>query len=133
MQQYRTFRALGLAYMFTMNGRWINEFLIRVQRAVSEGDESAADELPELHASCAGLKVWSTLYAHDSMEDMRRACGGQGFMRSSGLGDIVTNFGVAVTGEGEQVILNMQTARFVMKAVQEVKAGKSVAGTVKYL
>jgi len=133
MQQYRTFKALGLSYMFHMNGRWINEFLTRVQRAVSEGDESAADELPELHASCAGLKVWATMYAHDSMEDMRKSCGGQGFLRSSGLGDIVTNFGVAVTGEGEQVILSMQAARYVIKAVKEVKAGRPVAGTVTYL
>eukprot|EP00413_Alexandrium_margalefii_P014827 CAMPEP_0204542642 /NCGR_PEP_ID=MMETSP0661-20131031/19132_1 /ASSEMBLY_ACC=CAM_ASM_000606 /TAXON_ID=109239 /ORGANISM="Alexandrium margalefi, Strain AMGDE01CS-322" /LENGTH=130 /DNA_ID=CAMNT_0051549347 /DNA_START=84 /DNA_END=473 /DNA_ORIENTATION=+ len=86
VQQYRTFKALGLAYMFILNGRWLNEYLARVQKAVSEGDDSAADELPELHASCAGLKVWATLYAHEGMEDMRRSCGGQGFLRSSGLG-----------------------------------------------
>jgi acyl-CoA oxidase len=133
VQQYRTFKALGLACMFVMNGRWLYEYLGRVQKAVSDGDASAADELPDLHSSCAGLKVWSTIYAHEGMEDMRKACGGQGFLRSSGLADIVTNFGVAVTGEGEQVILNMQTARFVIKAVREVKDGKVAARTVKYL
>jgi len=133
VQQYRTFKALGLAYMFTLNGRWLDEYLARVQKAVSAGDESAADELPELHASCAGLKVWATIYAHDAMEDMRRACGGQGFMRSSGLGDLVTHFGVAVTGEGEQVILSMQAARFVLKAVREARAGRRLASTTAYL
>jgi len=133
VQQYRAFKALALAYMFTLNGRWLNDYLARVQKAVSDGDESAADELPELHASCAGLKVSATLYAHEGMEDMRRSCGGQGFLRSSGLGDIVTNFGVAVTGEGEQVILSMQTARFVIKTVREFRAGKTPVGTATYL
>merc|ERR1719473_500555 len=68
MQQYRCFKALGLSYMFLMNFRWINAYLKRVQKAVTDGDTKAEDELPELHASTAGLKVWSTLLAHDSME-----------------------------------------------------------------
>uniref|UniRef100_A0A7S1RMW9 Acyl-coenzyme A oxidase n=1 Tax=Alexandrium catenella TaxID=2925 RepID=A0A7S1RMW9_ALECA len=133
VQQYRAFKALALSYMFILNGRWLSEYLGRVQRAVAEGDDSAADELPELHASCAGLKVWATLYAHEAMEDMRRSCGGQGFLRSSGLGDLVTSFGVAVTGEGEQVILSMQAARFVLKAVREVRAGRPPVSTAAYL
>lgn len=133
MTQHRVLRATGLAYMFHFTARWVGDYLTRVQREVSEGNESAADELPELHASCAGLKVWSTLYAHEAMEDMRRACGGQGFLRSSALGDIVTEFGVAVTGEGEQVILSMQVARYLIKAAQEQRAGKPLAGTVRYL
>jgi len=133
MQQYRTFKALALTYMFSMSARWVGSYLSRVQAAVSAGDESAADELPELHASCAGLKVWATLMAHDAMEDMRRSAGGQGFLRSSALGDLVAEFGVAVTGEGEQVILSMQVARFVIKSVQEWKMKKPLAGTVQYL
>merc|ERR1719446_1635891 len=96
MTQFRTFKALALTYMFYMNHRWINSFIMRVQKAVAAGDESAADELPELHATCAGLKVWSTLLAHEGMEEMRKACGGQGFLRSAGVGDLVTEFGVAV-------------------------------------
>nr|QJU71798.1 acyl CoA oxidase [Gambierdiscus pacificus] len=133
MQQYRAFRAIGLGYMFHFTSRWIGDYLARVQKEVSAGNEAAADELPELHASCAGLKVWATLYAHEAMEDMRRSCGGQGFLRSSALGDIVTEFGVAVTGEGEQVILSLQVARYLIKAVSEQRAGRPLAGTVTYL
>lgn len=45
----------------------------------------------------------------------------------------MTEFGVAVTGEGEQVILSMQVARYLIKAVQEQRSGKRLAGTVRYL
>lgn len=45
----------------------------------------------------------------------------------------MTEFGVAVTGEGEQVILSMQVARYLIKAVQDQRAGKTLAGTVRYL
>lgn len=105
----------------------------RVQKAVRGGDEAAADELPELHASCAGLKVWATLLVGDTMEDLRRSAGGQGFLRSSALGDLVTEFGVAITAEGEQVILSMQVARFLVSQVREVRAGRPAVGTLKYL
>lgn len=133
VQQYRTFKGLALAYMLNLNTVWIRAFVRRVQKAVNNGDLAAADELPELHASAAGLKVWSTLLVGDTMEDLRRSCGGQGFLRSSAMGDLVTEFGVAITAEGEQVILSMQVARFLVSQAKDVKAGKAVVGTMKYL
>eukprot|EP00756_Hemistasia_phaeocysticola_P023045 Hpha_TRINITY_DN15868_c2_g3::TRINITY_DN15868_c2_g3_i2::g.192178::m.192178/K00232/E1.3.3.6, ACOX1, ACOX3; acyl-CoA oxidase len=133
VQQYRCFKALALAYMFYWNARYVRDYLGRIQAAVMRGDESGADEMPELHATLSGLKAWSTVWGHLVIEDCRKACGGQGFLLSSGIAELSRSFSEAVTVEGEQVILSLQTARFLMKAAAAVKAGKEVAGSVTYL
>mmetsp|Transcript_120869 Transcript_120869/g.277150 ORF Transcript_120869/g.277150 Transcript_120869/m.277150 type:complete len:670 (-) Transcript_120869:105-2114(-) len=137
VQQYRTFRALATAYCFYFNAMYMNRYLSRIQSAVSNGTDqerdSAAAEMPELHATLSGLKVWSTLYAHESIEDCRKACGGQGYLRSSGVCALTTDFTEPATVEGEQVILSLQTARFLIKAAAEAEAGRPVVGSVEYL
>eukprot|EP01062_Namystynia_karyoxenos_P070398 TRINITY_DN65780_c0_g1_i1.p1 TRINITY_DN65780_c0_g1~~TRINITY_DN65780_c0_g1_i1.p1 ORF type:complete len:730 (+),score=245.21 TRINITY_DN65780_c0_g1_i1:103-2190(+) len=132
-QQYTAFKAVGLAYMFLWNADYITDFLRRVQAAVMAGDEAGARELPELHATCAGLKVASTIWGHNQIEECRRACGGQGFLIASGVADLTRSFGVMSTGEGAAQILNLQVARFLMKAVQAIRAGQPVAGTAAHL
>eukprot|EP00164_Ancoracysta_twista_P001374 GFYU01001790.1.p1 GENE.GFYU01001790.1~~GFYU01001790.1.p1 ORF type:complete len:712 (-),score=194.63 GFYU01001790.1:179-2251(-) len=133
MQQYRVFSALALSYSIRWAYVFIRGYLDRVAKAINAGDHSAADELPELHASLSGLKAWSTIIAHGHMEDLRKACGGQGFLRSSGMPTIVEEFCDPATVEGEQVIMSLQCSRFLCKSVQQRKKGQEVKGTVKYL
>merc|ERR1719498_2170020 len=89
--------------------------------------------MPELHATLSGLKVWSTVWAHLCMEDLRKSCGGQGFLLSSGITELPRAFADPVTVEGEQVILSLQTARFLIKAAAAAREGKKdeeIAGSV---
>mmetsp|Transcript_109874 Transcript_109874/g.309888 ORF Transcript_109874/g.309888 Transcript_109874/m.309888 type:complete len:725 (+) Transcript_109874:77-2251(+) len=137
VQQYRTFKAMATAYCFLWSSRYVERYLARIQDTVTMGSEqerdAAAAELPELHATLSGLKVWSTLWAHTCMEDCRKACGGQGYLRSSGICDITTNFAEPATVEGEQVIMSLQTARFLIKAVNELDKGKPMVASLQYL
>eukprot|EP00811_Abedinium_folium_P032974 NODE_5974_length_1716_cov_5.666457.p1 GENE.NODE_5974_length_1716_cov_5.666457~~NODE_5974_length_1716_cov_5.666457.p1 ORF type:complete len:541 (-),score=137.00 NODE_5974_length_1716_cov_5.666457:93-1580(-) len=137
LQQYRTLKGLGLAYMFLFTTLWSMPYLNRVRTSLQKQDEAvkerAAHELEELHATSAGLKAWTTTVAHDCMEDLRRACGGQGFTLAAGIGVAQAAFIILVTGEGEHVILSLQTARFLIKSVQSKKAGVPLHGTMAYL
>lgn len=133
MQQHRLFKAVALAYGIFWNSRYIRDYITRVQKAIDKGDETAADDLPELHATLSGLKVVSTVRAHDAIEECRKCCGGQGFTSSSGVARISPDFSEWVTVEGEQVILSLQLARFLVKAVADVDAGKRVAASVAYI
>lgn len=74
--QYRVFSALALSYSIRWAGIYIKNYLDKTAKAINMGDESAAEELPEVHASLSGLKAWSTIIAHGHMEDLRKACGG---------------------------------------------------------
>ena len=67
-----------------------------------------ADELPELHATCAGLKAICTTWVANLCEDCRRACGGQGFLRASGLADHSLAVVGMVTAEGEVLLSNFR-------------------------
>ena len=81
MQQYRTFKALGLAYCLLWNKKYIIDYIRSVRGAIDGGDESAADGLPELHATLSGMKAAATVWAHEGIEDCRKCCGGQGFLK----------------------------------------------------
>lgn len=133
LQQYRLFKALALSYMFMWNGRYVTDYLGRVQKAVLDGDEAAGDELPMLHATLCGFKVFSTITAHANIEECRKACGGQGFLRSSGIANMPQEMAEPVTAEGEQVILSQQLSRFLVKEVRRVRAGSRPVGQFAYL
>ena len=52
--------------------------------------------------------AWSAALACDSaIEECRKACGGQGFLLSSGIAKLAPDFSEWVTVEGEQVILSL--------------------------
>lgn len=134
MQQYRVFSALALSYSIQWTAHWIREYLGDVSKSINSGNLEAAEELPELHATLSGLKAWSTIIAHGHMEDLRKACGGQGFLRSSGMPDIVEGFGDPATVEGEQVIMSLQCSRFLVKSAAQLKRNpEQLKGSVKYL
>ncbi len=117
MQQYRCFKALALSYCLLWSSRFIQGYIKRVAGAITEGDDAAAAELPQLHATLSGLKAVSTVRAHEAIEDCRKCCGGQGFLLSSGIAKLAPDFSEWVTVEGEQVILLLQCARSLIKAV----------------
>jgi len=133
LHQYRVFKAVALAYMFNWNIHYVNTFLRHVRDGIMKGDESAADQLPELHATMSGMKAFCTTIAHREVEALRRSCGGQGFLRASGIGDAIGAAAEPVTAEGEHVILALQLARFLIKSVQQTHVDGTVMGSVKYL
>merc|ERR1712130_1094581 len=111
----------------------MGDYLRRVGDGIKKGDANAADDLPELHATCAGLKAICTTWAGNTVEDCRRSCGGQGFLRASGICDLSSGTALAITAEGEVVILALQTARFLIKSVNNINSGRAVVGTMTYL
>ena len=52
---------------------------------------------------------------------------------AAGVARLSPNFAEWVTVEGEQVILSLQLARFLAKAVRDIEAGHAVADTIRYL
>lgn len=127
-------KAVALAYCLLWNRRYIMDFIKRINVDLQAGRESAG--LPELHATLSGMKAASTVRAHSAIEECRKACGGQGFLLSSGIAKLAPDFSEWVTVEGEQVILSLQCARFLIKAVDDIDdpaVAVTPADTVQYL
>ncbi|PRD29520.1 UNVERIFIED_CONTAM: Peroxisomal acyl-coenzyme A oxidase 1 [Trichonephila clavipes] len=86
--------------------------------------------LPELHATSSGLKALCTDYGSAAIEICRRACGGHGYLTISGIHRIYAATVAACTYEGENTVLYLQTARYLLKVLkgQQPVPRKSVFG-----
>nr|XP_060620629.1 peroxisomal acyl-coenzyme A oxidase 1 isoform X1 [Anolis sagrei ordinatus] len=129
-QQYKLFPLLATAYAFHFVGAYMKDTYRRITGNISEGDLS---ELPELHALSAGLKAFTSWVANAGIEDCRMACGGHGYSRCSGLPDIYVNFTPSCTYEGENTVMMLQTARFLIKSYKQASSGQLLSGMVSYL
>ena len=89
--------------------------------------------LPYGHATTAALKAYATQIAADGAEDARRCCGGHGYSMLSGIPSIVTALMPMVTLEGENYVMYLQTARYLLKRAIDIRAGKPIDSAVFYL
>jgi acyl-CoA oxidase len=119
VQLYRVLKWTSCAYALKLVARWL---LLR--RKAMESSEEGDKDLPEIHASAAGLKAYGCVLAADGIEDLRRACGGHGYLMSSGIAPLEADFkGPNTTAEGDYVILSLQTARFLVRSVDTAMSG----------
>ncbi|KNC56449.1 peroxisomal acyl-coenzyme A oxidase 1 [Thecamonas trahens ATCC 50062] len=130
MQQHRLLILLATAYAFHFTGEYMMELYRRLQADLEDNDLSV---LPEVHATSAGLKSMTTTVTADGIEEARRACGGHGFSQFSGLPYLYTWYVPAVTYEGDNVVLALQTARYLIKSCRQAADGKPLSAGVAYL
>uniref|UniRef100_A0A1A8JRG4 Acyl-coenzyme A oxidase n=1 Tax=Nothobranchius kuhntae TaxID=321403 RepID=A0A1A8JRG4_NOTKU len=129
-QQYKLFPLLATAYAFSFVGQYMSKIYHRISGDINDGDFS---ELPELHALSAGLKAFTTWVANSGIEVCRMSCGGHGYSRSSALPDIYVAFTPTCTYEGENTVMMLQTARYLVKSYRQAKEGQQLSGIVSYL
>ncbi|XP_038970723.1 peroxisomal acyl-coenzyme A oxidase 1-like [Phoenix dactylifera] len=129
-QQSRLFPLLASAYAFRFVGEWLKWLYADVTQRLQANDFST---LPEAHACTAGLKSLTTSATADGIEECRKLCGGHGYLCSSGLPELFAVYVPACTYEGDNVVLLLQVARFLMKTVSQLGSGKQPVGTTAYM
>lgn len=128
-QQSRLFPLLASAYAFRFIGEWLKWLYTDVTQRLQANDFST---LPEAHACTAGLKSLTTTATADGIEECRKLCGGHGYLCSSGLPELFAVYVPACTYEGDNTVLLLQVARFLMKTVSQLGVKKPV-GTIAYM
>ncbi|GJW37967.1 peroxisomal acyl-coenzyme A oxidase 1-like protein [Tanacetum coccineum] len=128
-QQSRLFPLLASAYAFRFVSEWLKSLNKDVKQKLEAKDFST---LPEAHACTAGLKSLTTAATADGIEECRKLCGGHGYLLSSGLPELFAYYVPACTYEGENVVMMLQVARFLMKTVSELGYKKPL-GTTAYM
>uniref|UniRef100_A0A1S4B0Z2 Peroxisomal acyl-coenzyme A oxidase 1-like n=2 Tax=Nicotiana TaxID=4085 RepID=A0A1S4B0Z2_TOBAC len=129
-QQNRLFPLLASAYAFRFVGEWLKWLYTDVTQRLQANDFST---LPEAHACTAGLKSLTTTATADGIEECRKLCGGHGYLCSSGLPELFAVYVPACTYEGDNTVLLLQVARFLMKTVSQLGSGKKPVGTIAYM
>ncbi|KAM6467841.1 peroxisomal acyl-coenzyme A oxidase 2 [Liasis olivaceus] len=128
-QQQKLFPQLATVYAFHFFCDYLQDIFHRCYNHTKEGK---FDLLPEVHALAAGIKVISTEYCSAGVEVCRRACGGHGYSLLSGLPSIYERLVASCTYEGENTVLLLQTARFLIKCYGMAQMGQPVPSSVAY-
>lgn len=129
-QQYKIFPPLAKTVVFklTANNLWDS-----YNQVTGELEKGNLERLPELHALSCCLKSVTTTEAASCVETLRLACGGHGYMTCSNLPTTYGMVTAAVTYEGENTIMFLQTARYLMKAWSSALTNGELMPTVSYL
>jgi hypothetical protein len=89
--------------------------------------------VPDMHGLVSGLKSLFTSMTNDGLEEARWSCGGAGFSMHSGIAHKTSVYKPYVTFEGDNILLNQQAAKTILKTVQGIMSGKPAKGFNEYL
>ncbi|XP_038208051.1 probable peroxisomal acyl-coenzyme A oxidase 1 [Zerene cesonia] len=129
-QQHKLLVGIAAVHAFKLNADWIWNMYNNVTAELESGD---LERLPELHALSCCLKAVVTADAAECVERCRLACGGHGYMLSSNLPLTYGLVTAACTYEGENTVLLLQTARYLVKAWQQAAAGGGAPPTLQHV
>ncbi|CAL1679780.1 unnamed protein product [Lasius platythorax] len=129
-QQYKLFPNLAACFAFRMCAEWIWEMYNNV---TAELDQGELERLPELHALACCLKAVASSDGATGIEQLRLSCGGHGYMDASNLPATYGLVTAVCTYEGENTVLLLQTARYLVKAWRQAVGGQLLPPTVGYL
>lgn len=129
-QQYKLFPLISTYFAFQYSATWLWNVYNNV---TSELEAGQLESLPELHAIACCLKAVSTADAALGVETCRLACGGHGYMTSSNFPATYGLVTAMCTYEGENTVLLLQTARYLIKVWQNRSLPEKLTTTVRYL
>lgn len=112
-QQHRLLPHLAAAYATCIFSQWISkqhgDMTIK-----SFSGEQVADIGMELHALSSAAKPCCTWQARDTIQECREACGGHGYLKVAGLGDLRNDNDANCTYEGENNVLIQQASNWLL-------------------
>ncbi|KAG0716699.1 Peroxisomal acyl-coenzyme A oxidase 1 [Chionoecetes opilio] len=129
-QQYKLLPHIASVYALILSARSVASVHGKVTADISRGN---VDFLPELHTLSSGIKAVSAQDSTQGVETCRLACGGHGYMASSRLPSLYTSATSCITLEGENTVLLLQVARYLIKSYRAAVKGKPVLPSVSYL
>eukprot|EP00743_Colponemidia_sp_Colp-15_P005509 GILK01005925.1.p1 GENE.GILK01005925.1~~GILK01005925.1.p1 ORF type:complete len:1245 (-),score=193.11 GILK01005925.1:130-3834(-) len=132
VQRYRLLKQVARAYAMKFSSQWLLAMFANMEETLKSPNAKLTN-LTEMAATSAGMKAFCTYLAWEGTEDCRKCCGGNGYLLTSGVAQSSADYVWQTTAEGDWIILILQTAKFLVKSLQNVMSGKTLSGTVEYL
>ncbi|XP_072946829.1 acyl-coenzyme A oxidase 1-like [Epargyreus clarus] len=129
-QQHKLFIGIATSYAYTIFARWLWNVYTKTTKDMAAG---RLDNLPELHAIACVMKALSSSESTALVEQCRLACGGHGFMLSSNFPQLYGIATATCTYEGENTVLLLQTARYLVKTWSQKEKGLPLSSSTAYL
>uniref|UniRef100_T1PES3 Acyl-coenzyme A oxidase n=1 Tax=Musca domestica TaxID=7370 RepID=T1PES3_MUSDO len=112
-QQYRLFPHLATAYALNIFSLWLGHQNVDMTMRSFMGEDTSAVGM-EIHAASSACKPICTWSARDGIQECREACGGHGYLKASGLGDLRNDNDANCTYEGENNTLIQQASNWLV-------------------
>ncbi|KAK7082288.1 Acyl-coenzyme A oxidase (Acyl-CoA oxidase) [Halocaridina rubra] len=129
-QQFKILPQISSVFALFFAANSVIDAYYSVTAQMDLGDMSL---LPELHALSSGLKALSASDASRGVEICRLSCGGHGYLASSNFPRLYTQTTCAITYEGENTVLWLQVARYIIKSYRSAQNGNNLKHSVSYL
>ena len=131
LQQDKVITNLALTYAMHAGASKAQEIIQEnTQRITTKEDFSM---LQDTHATLSATKSFYTWEAFNNLSTLRMACGGHGYASYAGFTHILSEFAPHPTHEGENSVMVLQTARYLIKCLEKIRSGKEVPVIVEYL
>lgn len=121
--QKRLFPHLATAYALTFACRNLIDLM-------SQDNE---EKRRELESRAAGIKVYSSWHAIESLQVCRESCGGQGYLSVNRFGTLKADSDVFATFEGSNPVLLQLVAKGLLTEYRHQFSGNKFFGIVKFL
>ncbi|XP_073430220.1 peroxisomal acyl-coenzyme A oxidase 2-like isoform X2 [Dendrobates tinctorius] len=129
-QQQKLLPLVATCYSVHFTTKYVAKFYNDVSDEIQKENFSL---LPELHALTAGMKAFATEMCSNGVEICRKACGGHGYSLYSGIPSLYTRVTASCTYEGENTVLHLQVARFLLKCFAGAQSGAPIPSSTAYL
>lgn len=112
-QQYRLLPHLATAYAMRVFSMWVGKENLDITMKSFAGEDVSKLGM-ELHALSSAVKPVCTWAARDGIQECREACGGHGYLKSSGIGRLRNDNDANCTYEGENNTLIQQASNWLI-------------------
>ncbi|KAI6224340.1 Acyl-CoA oxidase dehydrogenase and Acyl-CoA oxidase domain containing protein [Aphelenchoides fujianensis] len=123
-QQFRVLPQLARAFNFCLVGLKVRQLYFKVMDDVKKGDPSLMEDL---HAITSGLKAVVSFQGTNGAEQLRLACGGHGYSLACRIPQLYTRIVAGCTYEGDNMVMLLQLARYLMKRAKEMRSNQKPA------
>uniref|UniRef100_A0A034VTC7 Acyl-coenzyme A oxidase n=2 Tax=Bactrocera dorsalis TaxID=27457 RepID=A0A034VTC7_BACDO len=112
-QQYRLIPHLATAYALRIFSMWIGTENVDLTFRTVLGEDTSNKGM-EIHAMSSAAKPVCTWAARDGIQECREACGGHGYLKLAGLGELRNDNDANCTYEGENNTLIQQASNWLI-------------------
>ncbi|ULT92639.1 hypothetical protein L3Y34_010025 [Caenorhabditis briggsae] len=112
---------MAKAIAFRIAGDELQNIFKKVSKQLRLGEASL---LPGIYALSSGLKALVTFEVQGGIEQCRLACGGHGYSHASGIPELSAFSCGSCTYEGDNLVLLLQVAKYLMKVCAQPAEGK---------
>lgn len=126
VQQWRLIPYIAATYVCEFFGRDFNQDFIDYFVATLIGDKSPELDISRTHIhalSCCG-KAMTGWLARDAIQESREACGGHGYLKAAGFGNLRNDNDANCTYEGDNNVILQQTSNYLFSILKKVKSGE---------